>query len=72
MPARSLSETRSRGRRSKVRYRIGGRESELKEERHRQTVREIGPNDVAEIVFTSGSTATPKGVIITHATLSPT
>ena len=36
------------------------------EERQRQSVREIGPNDVAEIVFTSGSTATPKGVIITH------
>ena len=27
---------------------------------------EIGPNDIAEIVFTSGATAVPKGVIITH------
>jgi long-chain acyl-CoA synthetase len=27
---------------------------------------EVGPEDVGEIVFTSGSTATPKGVIITH------
>jgi long-chain acyl-CoA synthetase len=26
----------------------------------------ISPGDVAEVVFTSGSTATPKGVIITH------
>jgi long-chain acyl-CoA synthetase len=36
------------------------------EERRTDSVREIGPDDVAEIVFTSGSTAIPKGVIITH------
>ncbi|MBV8842713.1 MAG: AMP-binding protein, partial [Bryobacterales bacterium] len=29
----------------------------------------IGGNDVAEIVFTSGATAEPKGVLITHANL---
>jgi long-chain acyl-CoA synthetase len=28
--------------------------------------RTIGPDDIAEIIFTSGATAEPKGVIITH------
>jgi long-chain acyl-CoA synthetase len=28
--------------------------------------REVGPNDILQIVFTSGTTADPKGVVITH------